>query len=273
MKKEFNIGGFVGCALTILALLTAAFGPSLIHADPNVGNLMQKLLSPGTDGHLLGTDQLGRDILSRIISGARTSLSISLISVLLSMLIGTVLGLLSGYYEGFIDVIISRILELQMAIPTIVLALIIASLIRTGTTTIIIILVLTGWVIYTRMVRGAILSMKNEEYIQAAKSIGCSDFQIIFQHILPNIFPTVIVIATLEIGKKIILESTLSYLGVGLQPPTVSWGQILNEGQNYLAIAWWICLFSGMAPALAVLGFNLFGDYLREKLDPKVHGS
>lgn len=269
MKRKINIGAGIGCILTVLALCLAILGPIFVPFDPNAGDLAQKLMPPGTAGHILGTDQLGRDILSRIAGGARTSLTVSIISVLISMAIGTLLGLLAGYYGGMIDAVISRTLELQMAIPTIVLALIIASLIHTGTVTIIIILVLTSWMVYTRMVRGAILAMKNEEYILAAKSIGCSDFTILFRHILPNIVPTIIILATLDIGRKIILESTLSYLGVGLQPPDVSWGQILNEGQNYISIAWWICFFSGMAPALTVLGINLFGDYLRERFDPK----
>lgn len=271
MKRRWRLNGLVGGALTGFVLLVAVFGPFVVSADPNTGNLMQKLLPAGTAGHLLGTDQLGRDILVRILWGARTSLTISLISVLISMVIGTVLGLWAGYYGGKADAVISRTLELQMTIPAIVLALIVASLVQTGPVTIVAILVLTGWVVYARMVRGSVLSMKNEEYVLAAKSIGCSNGQIIFTHILPNLFPTIIVLATLEIGRKIILESTLSYLGVGLQPPTVSWGQMLNEGQNYLTVAWWVCFFPGMAPALTVLGINLFGDYLSEKIDPKAH--
>ena len=270
MKKRINISGIVGWILTISILLMAILGPLVLKINPVSGDLSNRLASPLTKGHILGTDQLGRDILSRIIYGARTSLFVSVISVLLSAVIGTFLGLLAGYFGGKTDIIISRLVELQMTFPTIVLALIIATLFKSGLVNIIAILIITGWVVYTRMVRSAVISMKNEEYIQAAKSIGCSDFRIIMTHVLINVFPVICVLSTLELGKKIILESTLSYLGVGLQPPSVSWGQMLNEGQNYLSTAWWICLFSGIAPALTVLGINLFGEWLREKLDPKV---
>lgn len=270
MRKRYPIGGVIGCVLTGAVILIAIFGPLLVHFEPNASVLQDRLLPPaGEGGHLLGTDQLGRDILSRIVHGARTSLTISVISVLASMVIGTALGLIAGYYEGVVDALISRLLELQMAFPTIVLALMIAALSKPGVFNIITILIVTGWIVFTRMVRSAVISLKNEEYIQAAEAVGCSDLQIIVRHILPAVIPLIAVLSTLEIGRKIILESTLSYLGVGLQPPAVSWGQMLYEGQNYLAVAWWTCLFSGLAPALTVLGINLFGDWLREKLDPK----
>lgn len=269
MKKQIHISGIIGCTLTAFVILLALFGPMLIQTGPNSSVLQSRLLPPSAAGHMLGTDQLGRDILTRIAYGARTSLTIASISVCFSMLIGTALGLLAGFYEGIIDSIVSRLLEFQMTVPTIVLALIIAALFKPGTFNIIVILIVTGWIVHARMVRSAVIALKNEEYIQAAEAVGCNDFQIIVRHLIPGIFPMLCVLSTIEIGKNIILESTLSYLGVGLQPPSVSWGQMLYEGQNYLAVAWWICLFSGMAPALTVLGINLFGDWLSEKLDPK----
>ena len=265
-----------GTIILAVVLLAAFFAPFLAPHDPNAVDPLKRLLPPfwvqpkGSVTYLLGTDAVGRDILSRIIFGARISLSVSLISVLLSSIIGVTLGLLAGYYGGWVDAIIMRIVDVQLAYPLILFAITVAAVFGATLRNLILVLVIANWVTYTRLVRGEVLMRKAMQFVEAARVNGCPDRRIIRLHILPNVFSTILVIFTLQVAFVLILESGLSFLGLGVDPSIPTWGSMLNEGRSYILTAWWLETFPGLAIMFAVLGINMLGDWIRDVLDPQL---
>lgn len=255
----------------LLATLIMALGAQWISPyDPTSGNLTDRLLRPLIKGHLLGTDPLGRDLLSRIIYGSRISIAVSVTAVLIAGSFGTLVGLLSGFYGGWTDRVIMRFVDMQLSFPFVVLALTIAAVLGPSLRNIIITLAISNWVIYARLVRGEVLGIKEQQYVQAAYTVGLPNWRIIGIHIFPNVVAPVIVLASLEVGRMIIAESAISFLGFGVQPPTAAWGNMLSEGRDYMTTAWWLTVFPGLAIVMTTLAVNIVGDRLRDKLDPKL---
>lgn len=270
--------GVVGFIIVISLILMAIFAPWLAPFEPAKQNPSAILKPPswiegGDEAYLLGTDNLGRDILSRIIYGSRISLIVGLFSVILAGAIGMIIGLISGYYGGIIDAVFMRLADAFLAIPSILFSLVVLAVLGPGVITLIIALAFTKWVVYARLVRGEVLSIKERDYVRAARSIGVKNIHIILRHVLPNVFSSFIVVSALTVASTIIGEASLSFLGLGIQPPTVSWGVMLSDGRNYLATNWWIATFPGIAITIAVLGIIFLGDWLRDVLDPRSQGS
>lgn len=274
-----NPVGLLGIILVGVAVITALAAPLLAPHDPTKLDLKARLLPPawsdeGDPTYILGTDQLGRDLLSRIIFGSRISLIVGVGGVSLAMVIGVTLGLLSGFFGGMIDILISRTLDTFLAIPFIILALAVIGVlgVKNGNNVLklIVVLALANWVIFARVVRGEVLSVKNRDYVEAAYSIGQNNAKIILRHILPNVTASIIVLATLQVATVIIAEASLSFLGLGVQPPTITWGIMLADGRDHLATSWWLSTFPGIAITLTVLGLILWGDWLRDVLDPRL---
>ncbi|WP_342506091.1 nickel transporter permease [Sporosarcina sp. FSL K6-2383] len=261
---------FFGGIIVVLVVICAVFAPFLSTHDPYEMNMRNGLLKPGEGGHFLGTDQYGRDLFTRLIYGARVSLEVGITSVLISMVIGVTLGLIAGYYGGLIDTIIMRIVDIFLSFPVVLLAIALVASLGPGIGNVIIALGLVYWTNYARVVRANVLSIKEEEYIQAAKTIGSSDFRIIFFNILPNSIAPIIVIATLGLGVAIVAEATLSFLGLGIQPPEASWGWTLAFGMKYIRESFHLSLYPGIAIMITVLGFNLLGDGIRDLTDTKL---
>lgn len=262
--------GLIGVIIVIAVVFAAVFAPFLAPFDPNQSNRPNRLKPPGTPGNLLGTDQQGRDMLSRIIYGARISLLVSFVTVISAVTIGTLIGLLAGYYGGIIDTLFMRVVDVWLSFPFILLALTVNALLGIGLRNIIITLIVTGWVVYARLVRGEVLALKEQQFIEATRALGQSDLSILFSHLLPNVITPIIVVASLQVSQIIVAEATISFLGFGIQPPTAAWGNMLSEGRNYLINAWWLATFPGVALAITALGINLTGDWLRDTLDPKI---
>jgi len=260
----------VGGAIVLLVALTAVFATVISPHDPQAQSLVARLLPPGSPSYPLGTDALGRDLLSQIVSGSRVSLGIALRAVVFSMLIGTALGLASGYYGGVLDVILMRLADAQLAIPYLVLAIAIVAIFGASIFHLLIVMVLGGWVYYARVVRSSTLSMRSMEFVQAASAVGASDARTIVRHILPNLWSSIIVISTLQLGQMILVAATLSFLGLGLPANVPSWGGLAADGEDYLATAWWIATLPGMAIFVTTIGSNYLGDGIREALDPKL---
>lgn len=256
-----------------LFTVVAVFAPLVAPFDPDVQNLLARLKPPGTEIsgklYLLGTDQLGRDLLSRIIYGARISLFVALLSVVVSTLVGTWLGLVAGYYRGVVEVVIMRIVDIVLSIPPLLLAIITVAVLGPGLKNLILVLGFTRWPRYARVAYGQTLSVANMPYVKASRFIGLKTGRILRRHIAPNIIAPLIVVATLEFGLMILFEAGLSFLGLGVQAPTPSWGSILSTGRNYMAIAWWIATLPGICLFLLVLSVNMIGDYLRDHFDPR----
>ena len=258
--------------LVVLAAVTAAW---IAPNDPYGIRLVQRLKPPGyvnASGvtFWLGTDTLGRDVLSRVIYGARVSLIVGLSAVLISGTIGLLLGLASGFFGGLIDDVIMRIADIQLSFPTILLALAIMAVLGSGLDKLILVLGLTGWVQYGRIVRGQVLSIKEEEFVLAARATGEKRWRILFQHILPNIWSPIIVIASFSVASNIVAEASLSFLGVGVPPSIPSWGTMLADGRQYIGVAEWLTIPPGVAISLTVLSINILGDWLRDYLDPRL---
>jgi peptide/nickel transport system permease protein len=265
----------IGAIIVSIVIISALLAPFISPHDPNASDLSKRLLPPsweekGVQEHFLGTDHLGRDILSRIIYGTRISLIVGIITVLISGIFGTILGLIGGYYRGFIDSFLMRLTEIQLAFPFILLALAIMAVLGPGLKNVIIVLSITGWVMYTRLVRGEVLLIRELEYVKATKALGQKSRKIIFNHILPNVFPTIIVVGTLRIANMIIAEASLTFLGLGVESSIPTWGSMLADGRNYITTSWWVAAFPGIAIMLTVLGINLLGDWLRDVLDPRL---
>ena len=263
-----NKAALAGLIIVIFFILMALLAPVIAPYDPVKMEPANKLQTPSAE-HWLGTDDKGRDILSRIMYGARISLTVGIVSTFLGASVGIVLGLVSGYYGRWIDSLIMRICDVLLAFPGILLALAIIAVLGTSTTNVIIAVAFFAIPTFARIVRGSVLSVKKLEYIDAIRALGASDFRIIFLHILPNILSPIIVQATLYIASAIITASALSFLGMGTQPPTPEWGTMLSDGRSYIRQAPHITLFPGLVIFLVVMGFNLFGDGLRDALDPK----
>jgi len=264
-----------GAIVVAIVVIVAVAAPLVSPFDPLVQDLENRLKPPGwQDGaghvHPLGTDHLGRDILARVIFGARPALLVGFAAVVISGLLGMVTGLLSGYFGGHVDDVLMRLADIQLAFPFILLAIAVIGVLGPSLTTIIAVIGVSSWVIYARVVRGAVLSIREREFVQAAQALGVRDWRLIARHILPNAFTPWLVVATLDMARVIVIESALSFLGLGVQPPTPTWGGMLADGRVYLSTAWWLATFPGLAILLAVLGINLFGDGLRDTLDPRL---
>ena len=256
--------------LTVVTLLFAVslLAPIIAPYDPNAIDLKNILMPPGSS-HLLGTDQLGRDILSRMIWGARISLKVGFVAVGIATLIGTILGTISGYYGGIIDTLIMRAVDLMLCFPSFFLILTVIAVLEPSIWNIMAVIGFTSWMGVARLIRAEILTIREREFIQAARSQGASNIRIITRHIIPNAMTPVLVSATLGIAGAILTESALSFLGIGVQPPTPSWGNMLTAGKDNLEYAWWLSLFPGMAILITVLGYNLLGEGIRDALDPR----
>ena len=261
--------GFIGFLILVIVIFLGIFGDLITPHDPMATSLSQKLLPPLSDGHILGTDQLGRDMLSRIISGAKVSLIIGAVTVIFAGLIGTIVGIISGYFRGWVDVVIMRIVDVSLSIPFILLVLVISTVLGAGLKNIIISLVLAGWVAYARIVRSEVLALREKDFIMASIATGVPRWEIIFKHIVPNLYTPIIVLSSLQAANYILAEASVSFLGFGIQPPQPAWGNMLSEGKDFIFSAWWLITFPGIAILLTALGINLLGDWLRDVLDPE----
>ena len=263
--------------LSILVAFVAVgvFAPYLAPLSPTETDLGLKLMPPawvegGALHRVLGTDQLGRDILSRIVHGARLALTTSLAAIVLSGFLGTILGMLAGYYGDWVDAVIMRVADMTLAIHIYILAIVLAVVWGPGLRNVLLVVVFLLWSRYARQARAEVLSLKTREYVIAAQALGGSGLRIMARHILPNILNSLVVLSTLQVGFVIVLEATLSFLGAGIPPPTPSWGQMVADGRSHIASAWWLAALPGGAIMLVVLAFNLFGDWLRDWLDPRL---
>ncbi len=264
-----NKGAMIGLAIIVLLGFLVIVADALAPYPYDEQDLRKGLFPPSRE-FLLGTDEFGRDILSRIIYGSRVSLQVGIIATVISAAIGVSLGAVAGYFRGKIDYFIQAMIDISWAFPTVLLAIFLVALLGPGLTSVMIAVGLVYWGGYARVVRGQVLSLREREFITAARTIGANDMRIIVHHIMPNILAPIIVMFTLMMGDAILIEATLSFLGMGAQPPTPSWGSILSSGRNYLAIAPWVTVFPGLAIMLIVLGFNLLGDGLRDATDPRL---
>lgn len=266
--------GTLGFLIVLFVVICSLFASFLAPHDPAATNVSARLLPPawmegGDSSFPLGTDNLGRDILSRLIYGSQVSLLVGVCSVVVAGLIGVLVGLVAGYFGGFVDSLFMRVVDSFLSIPNILFALVILSVFKPGILTLIFVIGVTNWTTYARIIRGEVLTIKEMDYIRAAKSIGLRSWAILFKHVLPNVFSSFIAVSTLSVATTIILEASLSFLGLGIQPPTVSWGEMLSSGRSYLATNWWVATFPGIAITITVLGLILLGDWLRDVLDPR----
>lgn len=270
-RVRVGVWPFVAIFLGFVAL--AAFAPWIAPYDPNAQNLMGRIKPPGTEArgvlYILGSDELGRDLLSRIIHGARVSLSVALLSVALSGVAGSVLGMAAGLFRGWVEIVIMRIVDVFLSVPAVLLAIIMVAVLGPGFVNVVIVLALTRWPRYARVAYGQTLAVANMPFVRIARFMGAGAGRVLFVHILPNIIGPLVVVATLEFGLMVLFEAGLSFLGLGVQPPTASWGAMLSVGRNYVANAFWIATFPGLCLFLLILSVNLIGDALRDRLDPK----
>lgn len=255
-----------------LILLSAVLADVLAPYDPNTQNLSVFLSEPG-GGYLLGTDALGRDVLSRLMHGGRVSLLVGMSSVAVALVIGVFMGIMSAMIGGWFGEAVMRLTDLFLSLPAVLIALAVAATVGPSLTNVILIIGLIYWAQFARMVRGEALSIRELDYVQAAYAVGCSPIRLLWLHVLPNIVNTIIVMATLQIAAAILLESTLSFLGVGVPPPTPTWGTMVADGRPYVELAWWTVTVPGLAIMITVLSINLLGDVLRDRLDPKFNRS
>ena len=264
-----------GVLILLVVVLCAVLAPIISPANPHEQLLSRSLKPPlWSDGqriYILGTDHLGRDFLSRLIYGTRVSLAVGFFAVFLTGSVGLLVGLVSGYFGGKVDFVFMRLVDLVLSFPFILLALATIAIVGPSLTVLILVMSMRIWVIYARVVRGEVLSLREQEFIQGARSIGSSHIRIIFRHILPNVLAPVIIIASIYLGRMIIIEAGLSFLGLGVPPPTPTWGGLLSDGKVYLYTAWWVVTFPGLAITITVLGSNLVGDWLRNVLDPRLN--
>jgi peptide/nickel transport system permease protein len=265
----------LGLAIVAATLVAALVAPALAPADPVRNDLLARLTPPvwlpgGSWEHPLGTDTLGRDVVSRLLYGARVSLIVGFSAVVVAGVLGLALGLVAGYYGGRLDDALMRLGDVQLAFPALVLAVAVLAVVGSGLGTIVVVLGVTGWVTYARIARGEALSLRHREFVEGARALGAGDAAILWRHVLPNVLPSITVVATFSIARTIIAEASLSFLGLGLPPPAPSWGAMLDEGRNYLTTGWWLALFPGLAILAVVLGINVVGDWLRDTLDPRV---
>lgn len=271
-KKIVNRKNYIlytGLVLSALIVLVMIFAPFLEPHDPTKMELSQKFIAPCRE-FIFGTDHLGRDIFSRVIEGARVSMSMAVTVVFFSAVLGVLLGMISGYMGGAVDMLIMRAVDVLLAFPTIIFALALSTMMGTGQTNLIIAITCVQWTRYARIARGEALMLKNAEYVEAAKSIGNNTVQILGKYIFPNVISKIIILASLDIGTIILYCASLSFLGLGAQPPSPDWGVMISEGKDYMQYAPWLTLFPGLAIAFSALSFNMLGDGLRDLLDPRM---
>ncbi len=265
LSNPLAYSGFVIiCVIFMLAMLAPWIAPY----DPNAINVKAILLEPSM-AHWMGTDGLGRDVLSRMLFGGRVSLLVGLVAVSISTAIGIILGALAGFYRGWVDVVIMRLVDIMLSIPSFFLILAVIAFLTPSIMNIMIVIGLTSWMGVTRLVRAEFLSLCDREYVLASRTLGARDFRLIFRHLLPNSLTPIIVSAVLGVAGAVLMESGLSFLGLGVQAPQASWGNILTDGKEYIQFAWWLSLFPGLAILMTVLGYNLLGEGLRDALDPR----
>ena len=264
-----------GLVVVVVVMLVALFAPWFSPFDPLEQEITQRLRAPGWQDasgrvHVLGTDHLGRDILARIVHGSRIALVVGFAAVAISGVLGMAIGLVSGYFGGRIDDLFMRLADIQLAFPFILLAIAVIGVLGPSLKNIIVVIGVSSWVVYARVVRGEVLSLREREFVQAAVALGSRDWRVLLRHVLPNAFTPWLVVATLDMARVIVVESALSFLGLGVQPPTPTWGGMLADGRVYLSTAWWLATFPGLAILVTVLGINLLGDGLRDTLDPRL---
>ena len=259
------------CLIILLAI--AAFPQFFAPQDPYKQSIINRLKSPafmtgGRDGFWLGTDQLGRDILSRLIYGVRVTIIASSLAVAIAAVVGTTVGLLGAYFRGWVDALVVRVIDIQLSFPVVLLVIAIVAVVGPSLTNLVIVMGLSAWPQFARITRGAVIAVRDLEYIEAARAIGVGDMRIMFFHVLRNVMSSIIVYATFEMGRMMLVEATLSFLGLGVQPPTPTWGGMISDGSKYLALSWSVSFYPGLAIVLAVILFNALGDRLRDHLDP-----
>lgn len=258
-------------AIVVVLVLAALLAPWIAPRDPNVQNLLGRLRAPGTQvrdvTYLLGSDELGRDLMSRLIHGARVSLMVAALSVIVSGIVGTALGMIAGWYRGWVGIIIMRVVDIVLSVPAILLAIITVAILGPGLFNVVAVLAFTRWPRYARVAYGQTLGLLNLPYVRLAHFMGASTPRILLRHILPNIIGPIMVVVTLEFGLMVLFEAGLSFLGLGVQPPTASWGAILSAGRNYVTTAWWIAVFPGLFLFLLILSVNVLGDHVRDVVE------
>ena len=264
-----NAPALIAVILLILLVLTAIAGPYLAPQDPLAMDL-DSLKQPPSKAHLLGTDSKGRDIFSRIVYGTRISLAVAIIASALSLCIGVFFGLIAGYFGGRTDIILSQIFDIFLAFPSLLLAIGISAVMPPGLVSAMLAITLVGWAGFARLVRGLALSLKEQTYVEASRALGARPSRILYKHILPNALPLILVAGSLRVGGFILLEAALSFLGLGVQPPTPTWGSMISLNRAYINSAPWMVIFPGLAISITVISFNILGDFLRDKLDPRL---
>ena len=270
--RQRGLAFWLSASAVGVIVVTAALAEPLSPYGPNEQDITRRLQAPGLT-HLLGTDEVGRDILSRLIFGARISLLVGVIAVGVSCPVGVLVGLVAGYAGRRTDDMLMRITDIQLAVPTILLAIAVVAVLGPGLWNVILTLSVTGWTLYARLTRGEALTIKSRDFVQAARATGAGDLRIMVRHVLPNVLSPVIVVAVFAVANMIILEATLSFLGLGVEPRVVTWGRMLNGGRLYLSTAWWLTAFPGLAIFVTVLAVNLLGDHLRDWLDPRLRNT
>jgi peptide/nickel transport system permease protein len=273
-RKRKNVMAAVCGGLLVLYVAVAVLGPVFVEFDTRATSLPDRLLAPGertADGRLalLGTDQLGQDIFAQVVVGARTSLWVSAAAVLLAAVTGSVVGLVSGYVGGKLDSVLMRLVDMQMAFPTILLAILIAGALGQSVFNVILALALANWVVYARVVRSQVLTLKSREFVDATRTLGAAHWHLLRHCIIPGCWASILVVATVDVGSMMLAEASLSFLGLGVPSNTASWGRTIFNGQSYLQIAWWISAMPGLALTLVVVALGFVGDHLRDRLDPK----
>lgn len=276
LKQSTRTAKF-GLVVVAIWILVAIFAPLLAPYGVNDIDVVQRLSPPcwmegGSMEHLLGTDQLGRDVLTRLIYGSRISLIVGIVAGIVGLVIGVVLGLLAGYFGGWIDAVISRIIDVMLAFPFIFLALLLVAALGSSLTNVILVLGITGWVPYARTIRAQVLSVKEKEFVKSANALGCSDWRIIFKQILPSVIDSAIILGTMDVGTIILSEASLTYLGLGIPPDIATWGNMIANGNDYIFDAGWLTMVPGIALLLGCISINFVGDWLRDVRDPRLRG-
>lgn len=268
--------GLIGAAIIGIVVLTALIGPILQGVDPNTQSITNTFLRPwswnsdGTVFHILGTDDLGRDTLARLMAGGRASLAVVAMGVVFGCVLGMAVGMTAGFYGGRVDVVLMRVVDAQLAIPLLISALLVTTILGVGFVNTSVALGVASWAIYARLIRAETLKLREEAFFESTIALGAGKWRLTMRHLAPNLASTLLVVASLEMGGLVVTESSLSYLGLGMQPPDASWGSMIRQGQRYIFTAWWLAAIPGTAIMLTVLGFNLMGDWLRDVLDPQV---
>ena len=271
-RRRLDLPLLASSAFLALVVLLALVGPLLVD-DPGEQDLLRRLAPPGSDGHLLGTDQLGRDVLARLVVGSRISVIVGITAALLSGIIGSAIGILAGYAGGWTDRLLMRLTDVQLAFPTLLLALAVIGFVGPGLSTVIVVLGITGWVSYARVLRSEVLSLRTREFVESAQVMGVPAHRIMTRHMLPNVTGPLATILTLQVGTVILAEAALSFLGLGIPATTATWGSMLADGQLYMGTAWWLAVLPGTALLLTVLSINIAGDAVRDRFDPRTYTS